>query len=196
MIQSLIILDNFYQDVDSVRQFALSQEYNVTGNYPGRRTVPLGSESAKKVIADVLRPVNGEITVWDTGDDSYNGSFQYTTKHDKSWIHDDKYTTWAAVCYLTPNAPVNSGTALFTHKATGLNKTPYKQNGDVDFELLNEIYKDSQDMSKWNLNVQVSNVYNRLVMYRGYYFHTSLEYFGNDLNDGRLFQTFFFSTEY
>jgi len=38
MVQSLVILDNFYQDPDNVRQFALSQEYNIIGNYPGRRS--------------------------------------------------------------------------------------------------------------------------------------------------------------
>ena len=196
MVQSLVILDNFYQDPDNVRQFALSQEYNIIGNYPGRRSAAMPSESAKNIIANVLRPINGEITHWESGDDSYNGSFQYATSKDKSWIHDDKYTTWAGVCYLTPNAPVSSGTALFTHIETGLNKTPLKENGEVDFELLNKIYQDSQDFTKWELNVQVNNIYNRLVLYRGSYFHTSLDYFGNDLNDGRLFQTFFFSTEF
>jgi len=61
MVQSLVILDNFYQDPDNVRQFALSQEYNIIGNYPGRRSAAMPSESAKNIIANVLRPINGEI---------------------------------------------------------------------------------------------------------------------------------------
>ena len=46
------------------------------------------------------------------------------------------------------------------------------------------------------MTAMVGNVYNRLVLYRGDMFHRSLEYFGNDKNDGRLFQTFFFNTEF
>jgi len=38
-------------------------------------------------------------------------------------------------------------------------------------------------------------MFNRLVLYRGDLFHASVDYFGSDLNDGRLIQTFFFSTE-
>lgn len=38
MYTNLIVVDNFYSDVDSVRQLALSQEYSVRGNYPGLRT--------------------------------------------------------------------------------------------------------------------------------------------------------------
>ena len=50
--------------------------------------------------------------------------------------------------------------------------------------------------SGWELVDKVGNVFNRLVIYRGDYFHASLDYFGKDINDGRLFQTFFFNTEY
>ena len=62
-------------------------------------------------------------------------------------------------------------------------------------ELMNEIYKDSQDYTKWEMTDRLANVYNRLVIYRGDYFHASLDYFGRDQYDGRLFQTFFFNTE-
>jgi len=33
-------------------------------------------------------------------------------------------------------------------------------------------------------------------MYRGDYFHASLDYFGDNPQNGRLFQVFFFNTEY
>ena len=36
----LIIIDNFYSNVDEVRSFALEQDFNVDGNYPGHRTKP------------------------------------------------------------------------------------------------------------------------------------------------------------
>ena len=57
------------------------------------------------------------------------------------------------------------------------------------------IYQDSRDMTKWEMVDFIGNKYNRLVIYQGDLFHSSLDYFGTDINSGRLFQTFFFDTE-
>ena len=35
---SAYIIDDFYSDVDVVREFALQQAFSVRGNYPGPRT--------------------------------------------------------------------------------------------------------------------------------------------------------------
>ena len=196
MAYSLIIIDNFYNNVDQVREFALAQEFGVRGNYPGQRTIPMASDSVKEHIAAHLRGVHGE-PQWPDPErvDSYCGSFQWTTARDRTWIHADGWNDWAGVCYLTPNAPLSGGTGIFKHKPTGLVKTPRLANGDRDENLLNEIYKDAQDMTKWEMVDRVGNVYNRLVLYDGDLFHASLDYFGRNAQDGRLFQTFFFNTK-
>jgi hypothetical protein len=51
-------------------------------------------------------------------------------------------------------------------------------------------------MTKWELVDRIANRYNRLVLYRSNMYHTSLDYFGKNLQDGRLFQLFFINTEY
>jgi len=61
--------------------------------------------------------------------------------------------------------------------------------------LMKDFIKDNAIDVKWELVDRIGNVYNRLVLYRGDHFHISLDYFGQDLYDGRLFQTFFFNTE-
>lgn len=187
-----IVIDGIYNDVDAVRNMALNMEFGVRGNYPGQRTEPVYNEGLKNLIGDILRPHAGEITMWET---EYTGSFQYTTARDRSWIHADNGTSWAGVIYLTPDAPLSGGTGLFRHKATGLCKSPRNADGSVNREILDQIYNDSQDMTKWEMTDFIGNKYNRLVMYRGDIFHTSLDYFGKDMYDGRLFQTFFFNTE-
>jgi hypothetical protein len=192
---NLVILDDFYVDAMDVRKMALGMEFGVRGNYPGQRTVPMATESAKEAIQKAIKDFAGEITYWGIGENSYNGAFQYTTSRDRSWIHADQTTTWAAVCYLTPDAPLSGGTGLFKHKRTGLFEAPKNSDGSLNQRLMDEIYKDSQDMTKWELVDFVGNKFNRLVLYRGDLFHTSMDYFGQDMNDGRLFQTFFFSTE-
>jgi hypothetical protein len=147
----------------------------------------------KETIQSVVKPFYGNVTYW--SEEQYTGAYQYTTSRDRSWIHADQTTKWAAVCYLTPDAPLSSGTGLFKHKPTGLFTAPRNEDGTYNQEVLKSIYKDSQDMTKWELVDRLANRYNRLVMYRGDNFHMSLDYFGQDLYDGRLFQTFFFDTE-
>jgi hypothetical protein len=189
---SLIIVDDFYNNVDDVREFALQQDFNIDGNYPGHRTISFINESIKTAISNIVSPYAGNITWWG---DNYTGAYQYTTQHDRSWIHADQTTMWAGVCYLTPNAPYSSGTGLFRHKTSGLRAAVKNPDGSYDQDILSAVYKDSRDMTKWELMDVVGNVYNRLVIYRGDLFHMSLDYFGSDRHDGRLFQTFFFNTE-
>ena len=190
---SSICIDGFYEDPDIVRKTALEMEFGVRGNYPGQRTEPFLNPSIKEIIGNAVRPYAGEITRFET---EYTGSFQYTTASDRSWIHADQTTTWAGVCYLTPDAPLSGGTGLFRHKATGLTMAPKNPDGSYNMDILDEIYEDAQDMTKWEMTDFVGNVYNRLILYRGDIFHTSLDYFGRGKENGRLFQTFFFDTQY
>ena len=166
---------------------------SVSGNYPGLRTTPFLSQSIFDIIQKSIEFAGGKITSWEN---EYTGAFQYTTSRDRSWIHADETTMWAGVCYLTPNAPLSAGTGLFRHKETGLEFAPKNPDGSYDRELMKLIYRDSQDMTKWELTDRVANKFNRLVLYRGDLFHMSLDYFGQDKYDGRLFQTFFFNSEY
>ena len=185
---NLIVVDNFYNDVDSVRELALSQEFSVRGNYPGLRTKSFLTDSTKEVINSLVLYASGGVTDWLLGEnnDEYTGAFQLCTALDRTWIHSDYNNMWSGVCYLTPNAPLSSGTAFYRHKKTGNTKSI----GITDFG------EDSQDYTKWEIVDKVSNVYNRLILFRGNLFHSSLDYFGSNLQNGRLFQTFFFNTKY
>jgi hypothetical protein len=184
MKTNVIITDDFYSDPDRVRNFALSQEFAVRGNFPGSRTRSFLDQSTKDAVQTIIWNAGGEVTNW-FAEDGLTGSFEIATARDRSWIHTDHFNTWAAICYLTPNAPASGGTGLFRHRATGARRA----------SELNEEY-DAQDMTKWELYDVIANRYNRLAMYRADLFHTSLDYFGSDLYTGRLFQLFFFSTQY
>lgn len=187
-----LTIDNFYADPMQVREFALKQEYKVRGNYPGQRTESFLTDSIKQKLRDILYPFAGEITNWGG---EYTGSFQYTTASDRSWIHADSTTDWAAVCYLTPDAPVTAGTGIFRHKETGWMNFDYKRQNDPEYMKQAPPGDECQDYTKWEMVDRVGNVFNRLIMYRADNYHVSLDYFGKDLNDGRLFQVFFFNTE-
>lgn len=180
---NMIITDDFYSNPDSVRDFALQQEFAVRGNFPGMRTKSFLNQDAKDAIQSIVWNAGGEVTDWHAAD-GLTGSFELATAKDRSWIHTDHFNTWAAVCYLTPNAPITGGTGLYRHKATGAERASQLE----EYE--------SQDMTKWEMVDRIGNKYNRLAMYRSDIFHSSIDYFGSDKADGRLFQLFFFTTQY
>ena len=81
---------------------------------------------------------------------------------------------------MTPDAPLSSGTAFYMAQHVNPNVT---------------IKMRSQDFTKWELVDTVGNVFNRLVLFNAHRYHMSMDYFGDTKENGRLFQTFFFSTE-
>ncbi len=210
-----ITIRNFYDDPYRIRNWACNQEYitmhqaldeyGTTANFPGHRTkkdVGIKSDEVRQKIEMVVEPIHGKIIGWDN---PWNGLAQYCTCTDKSWIHTDVPGTWAGVLYLTPNPPPGSGTGFFEHKKTGLRR----RLPDVDFPNVNpssfsdeEYHKlnyrcmsDGADFTKWIKIDETANEFNKIILYRGDYWHTSLKYFGNTIYDSRLFQTFFFTTE-
>jgi len=178
--QQSVVVDNFFADPDAVREFALNQEYTVKGNYPGARTESFATDSQKALFEKIL---GKKINYWPNG---FNGSFQYTTGDQKSWIHRDM-TDYSAIIYLTPDAPLNGGTRVYRHKESGLTYGTGEDN-----VLLN---KSSGNEDDWDIIEEVFNIYNRCIIFDGRRSHKSAEYFGKDINDGRLFMIFFFNTE-
>lgn len=185
MRTNLIITDNFLGNPDMVREFALKQDFGVRGNYPGSRTKSFLTNDLKDAIQTIIWYSGGEVTNW-FQDQGYTGSYQLTTAADRSWIHSDHFNKWAGVLYLTPDAPVSGGTGLFM----------YKKNKATMSSQMEGIPYDSQDMTQWDKYDVIANRYNRLVLYRGDLFHSSLDYFGSTSKDARLFQLFFFDTQY
>jgi hypothetical protein len=196
MQTSIIVTEDFYNNPYEVREFALAQEFKVRGNFPGQRTISFINDDTKKTINEIIAPHAGNITWWGGDDENmYTGSFQYTTAADRTWIHSDYTTKWAGVLYLTPEAPHTSGTGLFKHKKTGFHHQPYLADGSNDLEREKLLENDYQDYTKWDLFDVIGNKFNRLALYRGDYYHASLDYFGNTKDNARLFQLFFFNTE-
>jgi hypothetical protein len=51
------------------------------------------------------------------------------------------------------------------------------------------------DPSQFDVVDIVGNVYNRLVLFNAKFIHSASSYFGNSIENGRLFQLFFFDIE-
>ena len=194
----LIVIDNFYKNPYDTRNYILKQEFSVKGNYPGKRTKSYANKHLKQIIQKYVEPFGGKITQFPIPNSDipesaeiYNGAFQYTTIRDKSWIHVDEYNNWAGVLYLTPNAPLSAGTTFYRFK----DGTTIKRDRDI-LENNKEIDRWSQDLTKWEEIDKVGNVFNRLILFNSNRYHMSRDYFGDTKENSRLFQVFFFSTEY
>ena len=193
---NLIIVDNFYSNPYKTREFILTQEFKIRGNYPGQRTVSFANEELKKSIEKFVSPFGGKITNFPIGDkdpqgnENYNGAFQYTTSRDRSWFHVDGWNNWGGIVYLTPNAPLNSGTGFYQYE----DGTRTEMGGKIrkNDKLVGD---HSQDVTKWKLVDKAANVFNRLILFNSKLYHSSMDYFGTTKEDGRLFQCFFFDTE-
>ena len=198
----LIVIDNFYNNPLETRNYILTQEFSVKGNFPGQRTISYATDLIKDIIQKYVEPFAGKITEFpipkdkndlknektnDLEEEIYNGSFQYTTARDRSWIHTDKWNNWAGVLFMTPDAPLSSGTAFYRFNDGATCEAECNNKDEVD--------RWSQDFTKWELVDTVGNVFNRLVLFNAHRYHMSMDYFGDTKENGRLFQTFFFSTE-
>ena len=187
---NLLVIDNFYTNAMETRNYVLTLDFKVRGNYPGQRTESHANAHLKTMIEGYISHFAGKITKWPTEKDEYNGAFQYTTSRDRTWIHNDGWNNWAGVLYLTPNAPVSSGTGIYRFQDGTRTSVEAEARGNK--KILDD---HSQDYTKWELVDRIGNVFNRLVLFNSTQFHASLDYFGSNKEDGRLFQVFFFSTE-
>ena len=50
------VVDGFYENVDEVRNLALSQSFEVTGNYPGNRTKSFATKESRDAIESIVTP--------------------------------------------------------------------------------------------------------------------------------------------
>ena len=185
--KKLFVVDNFYENPDLVRAYALQQEYNSDLRfYKGRRT--FGRHSTPQIRQKFEEIMGEKIVRWDTPSEEFGGSmngvFQYCTPEDALVYHYDSQK-WAAMIFLTPNAPLNTGTSFYRHKETGITLA---DEADADRAFSGGYY----DATKFELIDTVGNVYNRCVIFDARAIHAASEYFGQTKEDSRLFHIFFF----
>lgn len=182
-------VDNFYEDPDAVREFALNVEYFEGGIGRGF----IGRRSAQQYLFDGLKErfeeiMGKTITGWQGYD--MNGRFQIAWAGEPLVWHCDSQQ-WGGMLYLTPDAPYQCGTTLYAHKKTRA-RSYYDEGWDVSW---NDVPGDPHlDGTPWEPVDVLGNVYNRLVIFDASCVHSASEYFGTVKENSRLWQMFFFDT--
>ena len=125
---SIVVIDNFYSNPDAVRDYAMTREFVERGYHGavGHRTLtPKHFKGVKEKFESILgkkMATGKELGGWEY---STNGVFQHCMAEDPFVIHADDQR-WAAMVYLTPDAPVECGTTLIDIRRQ--DKTESKEN--------------------------------------------------------------------
>lgn len=186
-IPSFLVVDNFYENPDEVRRIALEQSYSPDLRYhKGQRTTTKFFAEGTKQRFEAL--LGRKITNWTEYE--YNGIFQFCTAEDPIVYHSD-IQSYAAAVYLTPDAPVQCGTAFYRSR-----EYPEVRKVHVNDANYNDIFQNNYyDKTRFEQVDVVGNVYNRLAMWDARLIHSASEYFGTDKTNSRLFHLFFFDIE-
>ena len=183
------IIDNFYENPDEVRKFALEQDYLEGGigrGFIGRRT---HQQFLFPGLKERFEEIMGrKITAWE--EHGMNGRFQISWSGEPLVYHCDSQR-WGGMLYLSPGAPYQCGTTLYAHKQTRA-RTYYDQGWDVAWkDIPGDPHLDGTSFEPVDV---LGNVYNRLVIFDASAIHSASEYFGTIKENARLWQMFFFDT--
>lgn len=191
-MKDLVVVDGFYKDPDLVRDYAMNHlEYDFSDYHKGKRSkTRFIIDGTKERFEKIL---GTEIINWNKSEYA-NGVFQYCTPLDPIVYHVDTQT-YAAMVFLTPDAPLNTGTAFYKSKITG--ETAFSDD-NFNVESFEKTFKglsselNFYDSTQFELMDEVANVYNRAVLFNAKRIHAATKYFGDAIENARFFQLFFF----
>ena len=202
-----ICVDNFFNDPDSIRNFALSLDYQKSpnGHWPGLRSKPLDQICPEyfQKFCEKLFLLNYDIRRHDDISWRVETEFQimppeYYGPINTGWIHRDHQTMFAGVVYLTPDINLNCGTSIYRSQnfSESVNaKEKHEMYLDFNTDKI-EFYKEKlqENNALFEETARFNNVYNRLIAYDGFHFHGVNQFYDNDKNNPRLTQVFFVKT--
>jgi len=175
-----VVADNFLANPDEVRKLALGETYSKQGS--------AGLRSSKSYL-DIVKPADMElllgIKIGQWNKYPINGRFQFCTSKDPLVYHSDTQR-WAASLFLTPDAPLEAGLSLLRSRH---NKKFLHPGNDIESKLM---YGNFMDRTLWDECDRIGNRYNRLVVWNARHVHAASCYFGQTIEDARLFMVFFF----
>ena len=206
----LHIIDDFLPDPAAWRTQALAlpfeQQRYAGQNYPGSQT---DGQPCQAIMERIATALGREIRFISPDNGSYRLS--YADAMARTDIHVDNETGgnfnfYAGVLYLNPPGQCQGGTTFWRHQPSGwyrrLPEAQVKAGGYASFKdfqkrwLPNSTVQKFNDLQEgrdsWQALLEVPMRHNRLIMYKGHYFHSLSNVFGDTPENGRLVQLFFF----
>ena len=204
MRRNIIIADDFYTNPDEIRNIALNLEYPEPPEgttYPGKNSsTTYYTQEAHQKVEQLL----GRKVVPASG--SACGDFRISYENDayRQFIHIDEGFDWGGVVFLNPpeQCVMNAGTSFYRHKRLRTEQVPTNPEEGEAFGYTNYlevkksiVYGDGLDENEWDCYLTVPMVYNRIVLFRPWLWHSHSKNFGNTPQNGRLVQLLFYTNE-
>lgn len=194
------IVNDFYDNPDEIRKYALSQKYSycheikeISYVFPGSRTKELRElspslyEKVCKKIVNIFHVPEHDVMRW-----QINTSFQIVEgEYGSGLIHQDQNTVFSGVLYLSPNAPLDAGTSLFKKNKKYDEELYWKLIKENDQRFKNKELIDFSYHEMFDEVVRVNNIYNTLILFEGDMHHCANNFFGETKQNSRLAQVFF-----
>lgn len=190
---SFLVVDDFLPNPWAAREAALGDKYtnlNETGKYSPFRATSSMVRRISDLLGTKLAPAGG------LGTGRYN--YRLARERHVCDIHVDS-CAWGGVLFLNPPQQCRGGTSFWRHKKTGLERWP---NRVEQAELLARyritncweffVTREGMRRERWERCLEVPMRFNRLVLFRGEFFHSHSHYFGTRRDNARLTQLFFF----
>jgi len=197
------VVDGILPNADEVSRRCYGHADWLLGQ-PWRNETWPGKRSANALLADELaavearvRELTGSKRLWTEGvaegaASNHNHVQLVGLGESPARPHSDsrKLCRYAAVIYLTPNAPRSAGTAFyrlrFPNGALGGNYCP------APYANLREALNvQTLPLEAWASDVEIENVFNRLVVYKAELVHSATGYFGTEDDKKRMTAVFF-----
>lgn len=180
------VTDGFFDDPDSVVEFAKQQEYfpSEDGSWPGKRTKPL-----HLIKPNFFQLVCEQVIslFYDASDITWHcdARFQLVdNSYSDGWIHRDRGLVLTNIIYLNKNSNLRSGTSIYRKKDSlsyGREIHPDKKQA----AYLNQISTEEETKFRLENNnlyeetVNVANVYNRMVSFDANMLHGAQNFSGS-----------------
>jgi len=198
MQRTLIVVDDFMDNAGQIRDAAVKLDYPIPPDeayYSGRNSAQRVNleglvQQVSRLTGEPLQPVPG------TG----HGKFRLTLEGDEGRgdIHVDSSCQWSGIYYLSRPEDCRGGTEFFRHIPTGMERVPLNEQelracGMREFnDIVEQIMKPhSRDRSKWQHTMTVPMKFNRLILFRPWFWHGAGPGFGDGPDNGRLIHLLF-----
>ena len=202
MQTSFLVIDDFFDNPKAARDVALGLDYPDPGPkvfYPGRNSRqsmawPRNEQLFSRVIGE---PVVG-LHKWS------HGCARVTLASDlrRGRIHVDPGCTWAGIVYLTLDEHAAGGTDFFRNRRYGTDRAPLNDEEAQRIygkatprEAITEILTldNASDPDAWELTHTMPMKFNRCVLFRPWFWHSSGDGFGDAIENARLVVLLFFA---
>lgn len=213
--RDLYVIDDCVDDAAAYRAQVLASDFKQAQyagqNYPGLQTDGMDCQPVMDRIAAALgRPIKA------ISPDNGACRLSFANSTARTDIHVDNETEesrrfYAGVLYLNPPEQCQGGTSFWKHLPTGWERRPSQEElqaaGYANFKVFQKrwlpnhrvlpfdaLKEQREQNGTWKAVLEVPMRQNRLIIYRGDYFHSITGLFGTTLEDARLVQLFFFET--